>query len=321
MIPNIRYFYHSQVKEIKLKAENLDVVEGMVVQENEAEIEIKADFFIDASGAGSKTPTWLERLGYLAPVKTEIKVDLFYARRIYRSLSPHTIHTGSVLVYPNPPLFKCGGGLSPIEEGRWIVTLFGYGMDSIPGNDRDFLQFANALQQPDIYNLIVNAIPENDVSIYRFPALRRYHYEKLNRFPGNLIVLGDAFCRIDPVFGQGMSIAAHEAMELKKELEKVVHKQDLLQISKKVHRRFSKVVDIPWLIALSEDFRYSHTEGVKPAGLSILMWYVKQIIFACSRHQHIYTKLINVLHLKAHPFTLFAPSVLKTVLLEWKKLK
>lgn len=113
-----------------------------------------------------------------------------------------------------------------------------------------------------------------------------------------------------------MSISALEAIALKKELQRAVHKNGLAQISIHTHRSFSKIIDIPWLVALTEDFRFTQTVGKKPFGLPFLMWYVKKVILACETNEAVYEKLINVLQLKAHPITLFSPATLKSVLFQ-----
>ncbi|MFZ7942871.1 FAD-dependent oxidoreductase [Neobacillus sp. 19] len=318
-IPNISFMYESKAKKL-LVDDNQVEVKGIVIQKGgEMNEEILADLVIDAAGAGSQTSTWLKQLGYQTPAKTEVKVDLFYASRIYRSLSSKKKDWGSLLVYPNPPLQNRGGGIFPIENQRWMVTLLGYGVESPPKSGNEFLAYAKCLEKPEVYNAIKDGQPETDITIYRFPALRRFHFEKLSHFPNRLIVMGDAFCRMDPVFGQGMSISALEAVALKNELQKAVHINGLTQISLVTHRRFSKIIDVPWLIALTEDFRFSHTIGKKPFGLPFLMWYVKKVILACETNEAIYGKLINVLQLKAHPFTLFSPAALINVLFQPRK--
>ena len=209
---------------------------------------------MDASGAGSITSSWLQSLGYDAPSKTEVKVDLFYASRIYSSISSESHDWNNLLVYPNPPKQNGGGSISPIENQRWMVTLLGYAARSAPQNEDEFLQYARGLEHPDVYEAIKNGTPESNISVYRFPALRRFHYDKLEHFPNGLIVMGDAFCRMDPVFGQGMSIAALETIALKKELQKALQKKKPDQISKNAHRSFSNIIDVPWLIALLKTF-------------------------------------------------------------------
>jgi 2-polyprenyl-6-methoxyphenol hydroxylase-like FAD-dependent oxidoreductase len=319
MIPNVSFLYGQKAKKLQTHHEFAHV-EGLEVQiDGGALAPFKADLVIDASGAGSVTSSWLQSLGYDAPSKTEVKVDLFYASRIYSSLSSESYDWGNLLVYPNPPKQNYGGSISPIENQRWMVTLLGYAAESVPQSGDEFLQFARGLEHPEVYEAIKNGTPESDISIYRFPALRRFHYDKLKHFPNGLIVMGDAFCRMDPVFGQGMSIAALEAMVLKRELQKALQKQKPDKISKNAHRSFSKIIDVPWLIALTEDFRFTHTVGAKPFGLPILKWYVKRVILACAANQKVYGKLINVLQLKAHPISLFSISTLKAVLFLGKR--
>ncbi|MFK9090805.1 FAD-dependent oxidoreductase [Bacillus salipaludis] len=315
-IPNISFIYETKAKKLLLNTDQLQIDGIMIQKEEKMDQEIKADLVIDAAGAGSQTSSWLKQLGYQAPAKTEVKVDLFYASRIYRSLSSEKKDWSSLLVYPNPPSQNRGGGIFPIENQRWMVTLLGYGVDSPPNSGDEFLKYASSLEKLDVYDAIKEGQPETDVAIYRFPALRRFHFEKLSHFPNRLLVMGDAFCRMDPVFGQGMSISALEAVALKNELQKAVQKNGLTQISIQTHRCFSKIIDIPWLIALTEDFRFTNTVGKKPAGLPFLMWYVKKVILACETNEAVYGKLINVLQLKAHPFTLFSPATLKAVLFQ-----
>ncbi|WP_066071544.1 FAD-dependent oxidoreductase [Neobacillus soli] len=262
-IPNVSYMYETKAKKLLVNNDQTQI-NGIVIQkEGEMDLEIQTDLVVDAAGAGSQTSSWLKQLGYQAPAKTEVRVNLFYASRIYRSLSSKNKDWSNLLVYPNPPSQNRGGSISPIENKRWMVTLLGYGVDSPPNSGEEFLAYTKCLGKPDIYEAIEEGQPETDVTVYRFPALRRFHYEKLSPFPDRLIVMGDAFCRMDPVFGQGMSISALEAIALKKELQRAVHKNGLAQISIHTHRSFSKIIDIPWLVALTEDFRFTQTVGKK----------------------------------------------------------
>ncbi|MFL6557107.1 MAG: hypothetical protein ACJ8MO_13415, partial [Bacillus sp. (in: firmicutes)] len=90
------------------------------------------------------------------------------------------------------------------------------------------------------------------------------------------------------------------------------------RISKNTLRAVSKIIDVPWLIALTEDFRFTHTAGAKPFGLPLLQWYVKKVILACATNQAVYSRFINVLQLKAHPISLFSLPTLKAVLSQKK---
>jgi 2-polyprenyl-6-methoxyphenol hydroxylase-like FAD-dependent oxidoreductase len=312
-INNIQYIEEAKVLNL-LTSENQSKVRGVVYQHMEGVVaELVADLVVDSAGAASLTPKWLKDLGLPTPEKTEVKVDLHYASRIYQSLSPIENKWKGMLVYPNPPEQTSGGGIYQIEDNKWMVTLFGYGMEKSVTTAESFLKHAASLDHLPIYEAIKDAIPVSDVSVYQFPKLRRFHYEKHHQIPDGLVVIGDAFCRIDPVFAQGMSLSALEVSAFQNVLEQCQQTQSLNQISKMAHRSFSKLLMVPWLIALVEDFQFEHTTGKKVFGLSLMQSYIKKVVLTCSTDKDVYERFINVLHLKAHPITLFLPKVLKAI--------
>ncbi|WP_102262959.1 FAD-dependent oxidoreductase [Mesobacillus jeotgali] len=309
-IPNIDFRFGCKVQNLKF---NNDEMNTIVIEEKTGAVtELLADLVIDASGAASLHNEWLRDSGYGIPTKTEIKVDLFYASMVFKKLSHESINWHSLLAYPNPPEVERGGMISPIEGNRMLVTLIGYGTKEVPKDIDSFLEYAVTLDQPEFYELIKSESPlSEDIQIYRFPALRRYHFEKQRNFPTGLLVIGDSFCRVDPVFAQGMSLAAMEAKALR---ELLMHGLNKKQLTKSYHKKVSRILYIPWLIALTEDFRFRTTTGRKPIGLPILQWYVKKVVTACSHNEHVYKRFIQVLHLKSHPIILAHPRILAKVL-------
>jgi 2-polyprenyl-6-methoxyphenol hydroxylase-like FAD-dependent oxidoreductase len=309
-IPNINFRFNCKVQTINF---NNEEIHSLDMEDQNGEVtEILADLVIDASGAAALHNQWLRDSGYEIPAKTEIKVDLFYASMVFKRLSHESINWHSLLAYPNPPEVNRGGMISPFEGNHMLVTLIGYGTKEVPGDIDSFLEYAETLEQPEFYDLIKNELPLSEaVQIYRFPSLRRYHFEKLRKHPAGLLMIGDAFCRVDPVFAQGMSLAALEAKALRELLMQGLKKK---QLTKSYHKKVGRILDIPWLIALTEDFRFNTTSGRKPIGLPILQWYVKKVVAACSHNEHVYKQFIQVLHLKSHPISLAHPGILAKVL-------
>ena len=294
-----------------------DEINRVFIEDEDGSVtELLADLVIDASGAAALHNQWLRDSGYGLPAKTEIKVDLFYASMFYKKFSHEPTDWHSLLLYPNPPEFDRGGMISPIEGNRMLVTLIGYGTKQVPKDIDSFKEYARTLDKPEFYEVIKDELPlSEDVQVYRFPALRRYHFEKLKDFPSGLLVIGDAFCRVDPVFAQGMSLAAMEAKTLRELLMKGFNKK---QLTKSYHKNVSRIIDIPWLIALTEDFRFRTTSGRKPAGLPFLQWFVKKVTMACSQNERVYAQFIKVLHLKSHPISLARPVLLARIFLDFK---
>lgn len=308
-MPNIVFHYSCKVQNLLYRNNEVDRV--VTKEQNGNVTEIPADLIIDASGAAALHTKWLKDSHFCMPAKTEIKVDLFYASMVYQKLSPLTRDWHSLLSYPSPPSLNRGGTISPLEENHMLVTLIGYGEKDVPTNRDSFLQYSKKLDHPDFFQAIKAGLPLSDtVQVYRFPSMRRFHFERKNHLPSGLLVIGDAFCRVDPVFAQGMSLAAMEAKALKTLLSKGLSKKDL---TKKFHRKVSRIVDMPWLTALTEDFRFSTTSSPKPAGLHLLQWFVKKVSLACSHDEKVYTQFIRVLHLKSHPVSLVKLSLLARI--------
>ncbi|WP_213367765.1 FAD-dependent oxidoreductase [Mesobacillus boroniphilus] len=218
-IHNINFRFDCKVQNLKF---NTDEMNTIVIEDiNGVVTDLLADLVIDASGAAALHNQWLRASGYGIPTKTEIKIDLFYASMVFKKIAHESINWHSLLAFPNPPEVERGGMISPIEGNRMLVTLIGYGTKEIPKNKDSFLEYAQTLNQPEMYEVIKNESPlSEEVQVYRFPALRRYHFENQRNFPTGLLVIGDAFCRVDPVFAQGMSLAAMEAKALREILMK-----------------------------------------------------------------------------------------------------
>jgi 2-polyprenyl-6-methoxyphenol hydroxylase-like FAD-dependent oxidoreductase len=122
-IANIQFKFGCKVKKLVMDESQIT---GVIAEELDGKsAELEADMVVDTSGAGSHVPQWLTEMGFKAPQKNEVKVDLFYASMIFKSVSPGKFGWDSLLVYPNPPNLSRGGSVSPLEDNRFLVTLLG----------------------------------------------------------------------------------------------------------------------------------------------------------------------------------------------------
>ena len=243
-----------------------------------------------------------------------IGIGYGYTTRLYRQDPTCLTDARMIFIQPTPPHDKRLGALYPIEGGRWIVTLGGYKGGHAPADEQGFLEHAKNLAAPDIYNVIRRAEPISDFVTHGLPSNLRRHYERLPRFPDGYLVVGDAMCSFNPIYGQGMSVSAMEADLLDRCLTASGRQGGLRGFARGFFNGAAKVIDNPWMIAVGGDFLYSGVEGKKAPGTDLVNWYVGHVHNATHRDPAVTRAFIQVLMLLKAPSSLFHPRVVLQVL-------
>ena len=273
---------------------------------------LDAELVVDASGRGSRTPQWLEQLGFGRPTETEVGVDVGYASRFYRRPEKTPGDWTGLMIYPKPPGTRLGV-LFPVEDNRWMVTLVGWFGDHPPIDERGFLEFAASLPVLDLYRAIKDAEPVSPIASHRFPSNRRRHYERMERFPEGLVVLGDALCSFNPIYGQGMTTGALGVRLLDDSLNEQRRLGNtgttLTGFSHRFQRKIATVIDSPWLLTTAEDFRSPKTVGLRPWWTAPLCWYTGRVHRLTWSDQFTARRFLEVMHLTARPTALFHPYI------------
>jgi 2-polyprenyl-6-methoxyphenol hydroxylase-like FAD-dependent oxidoreductase len=273
-----------------------------------AEELLGADLVVDASGRGSRAPLWLEALGYPRPETEQVRVGLGYATRTYR-LPPDALDGDRGLVQAATPQHPRSGVLLLLEGDRWMVTLGGRLGDHPPADPDGFLAFARSLRFPDIYQAVRDAEPLDDPVGFRFPASVRHRYERLDRFPDGLLVMGDAVCSFNPIYGQGMSVAALEALTLRRQLQRGAVPQP-----RRWFRDLARVVDVPWDIAVGGDLAVPGVQGRRTLRIRLVNAYIARLHAAAAHDASLASTFVRVAGLVAPPQTLLRPQVALRVL-------
>jgi hypothetical protein len=158
-----------------------------------------------------------------------------------------------------------GGLMLPLEGNRWMATLGGLHGDAPSGDAEEFLTFAGTLRTPTIFNALRRAKRLDGVARYHFTGSVRRHFERSHAFPRGLLPIADAICRFNPVYGQGMSVAAQEACLLRRILEASREEDDpIAAMAPTFFADVQSLIVTPWSVAML-DFAFPDTSGKRPA--------------------------------------------------------
>jgi 2-polyprenyl-6-methoxyphenol hydroxylase-like FAD-dependent oxidoreductase len=296
-----------------------DRVTGVVLRHRareQHEEALAADLVVDVSGRGSRAPHWLNSLGYGNVQETSVKIDVGYATRIYRCPTHHlSSDWKALLIYGNPPDDKRGGVIFPIQGGHWMVTLAGSLRDYPPDDETAFLEFAHSLAQPDLYEAIKDAEPVTPIAVYKYSANRWRHYERMRRLPEGFIIMGDAACSFNPIYGQGMSVAAIEAQTLDLCLrEQFDGNNGVAGFTQSFQQAIARAIKTPWLLATGEDLRYPGAEGKRPLSTRLLNRYMRRVVELTASDPGMAATLLRVRNLLKPLRALFQPRIILAVL-------
>jgi 2-polyprenyl-6-methoxyphenol hydroxylase-like FAD-dependent oxidoreductase len=310
-LANVRLLEHSDALE-PVFDEVESRVTGLRVQlqhDSGGEETNSADLVVDASGRGSHSPAWLDALGYARPREESVQVQIGYMTRLYRRRPEHLPGKQAVVMAGCRPGWRFGVILAQ-EDDRWIVTLGGYLGDRPPADEVGYIESARSLPKPEIFEVIKEADSLTPLAPYQFSANLRRHYEELRRFPEGLLVFGDAMCSFNPVYGQGMTVACTEALALQECLA-----AGSQGIARRFFRAASKLIDIPWQMAVGSDLQHPAVAGKRTAQLRFINWYLAKLFQAAQHDAMLATSFLEVANLMKPPPSLMAPSIALRV---WK---
>jgi 2-polyprenyl-6-methoxyphenol hydroxylase-like FAD-dependent oxidoreductase len=270
---------------------------------------LDADLVVDAGGAGSRSHVWLAELGYAAAPQETVKVDVTYVTRYYRREQGQV---GGVLgvgcgAYPGMPR---GGGLASQEDDRFAVALIGLFGEQPPTDDAGMAAFAKSLPATEIAEIVGSATPLGPAVKMRYPASVRRRYERLRRFPEGYLVTGDALCSFNPTYGQGITVAAMEAVLL----QRLLATSGIERLAPRFFAAAAKLVDIPWSMAAGADLRFPEVEGKRPLVGRLTGAYFAQLYKAAAQDVEIGRAFIRVMNLIDPPTRMFAPAIVWRVL-------
>jgi hypothetical protein len=223
---------------------------------------------IEASRHGALTLSFLKSRGLPLPEETTIGVDIRYATGLF-ALSPEALgQFKTIVTFPKAPEDVHYGYLLSVENNRHQLLLVGRGDDATPVDEDAFLAYARTLGTPTIYDAMAGAKLFSEIVRYGFPESKWRHFGRLDRLPHGLLPIGDAICCLNPVYGQGITVAVQEAQALCRLLRvSALKAEPLATLSQTFLADAEDLIEQPWAISAIPDFIYPQTRGDRPEDL------------------------------------------------------
>ncbi|MER5325522.1 NAD(P)/FAD-dependent oxidoreductase [Streptosporangium roseum] len=294
---------HSRVNGVRVQS----------LEEGGAEEVISADLVVDATGRGSRTPIWLEDLGYPRVKEDRKKIGLGYVTQHYR-LTADPYH-GDLSINPVASAKLPRGAIFTKTDGdRVELTTYGILGDHPPTDQAGLYAWVKSLAVPDIYDALQHAEPLDEPVAFRFPTTLRRRYEDMERLPDGLLVTGDAVCCFNPVYAQGMTVAALGALTIRDHL----HSGAAPQPGQYFRDLARDVVDPPWQMTHTVDLGFPGVEGERTIPIRIQQAFLALVQKAASRDGTVTAAYMRTAGLVERPESLMRPAMLLRIL--WKGL-
>jgi 2-polyprenyl-6-methoxyphenol hydroxylase-like FAD-dependent oxidoreductase len=268
---------------------------------------LRADLVADATGRGARTPAFLDALGYGRPVEDQVAVRVAYSSQLLR-IPPGTLKELMVLV-GGPPGRPAGMACFGHEDDTWMFTVAGIAGREPPSEPAEMLAFAEGLAPAHVLAAIRAGEPLTEVCRFRYPESRWRRYDKMRRFPAGLLVFGDAICSFNPVYGQGMTMAALQAVALRRCLAA----RDDGDLSQRFFRATTRQIAPVWRGNWLNDFAVAPVTGWRSVPRRLLNWNVDKFMAAAQNDIAVTEAFARLLQMQDPATRLIRPSMVARV--------
>ena len=191
------------------------------------------------------------------------------------------------------------------ENDTWLFTLGGMMGCEPPTEYAEMVTFAEQFAPADVIAVLRAAEPIGEVSRHRVPSNRWRRYDKMGRLPDGLLVVGDAICSFNPIYGQGMTVAALDALALRDCLREGDH-----DLPRRFFGSSAKAIGVAWDLAVGSDLALPEVEGKRSVAVRLTNLYTDRILAAAESDPVVAERFLRVIHLVDPPSRLLRPAVL-----------
>ena len=271
------------------------------------EHQLDADLVVAATGRSARTPAFLEAHGYGRPAEQLYTVNLNYTSQFF-TVPVGLINEKTVLIAPTIER-STGAGLLVYENDVVVLTLIGVAGQKLPTDFAGVMTSMAELLPPHIITALRAGEPLGPVRAHNYPASVWRRYDKMSRFPKGLLVIGDAVCSFNPVYGQGMTSAALQAITLRDALR--VGTDDL---ARRYFCATTKKLRPIWRGNRFNDFAAIPADDWRSVPKRFLNWYMDKFMAAAATDIVLTETFVRILHLVEPASRLAHPALLMRVI-------
>jgi hypothetical protein len=164
--------------------------------------------------------------------------------------------------------------------------------------------------------------PLSEPMKYTYPESTRYHYESLPDQLDGLLVIGDAYCSFNPIYGQGITITALQALILRGLLSPADHPTanhgaanhraapgGAADLARHYFQAAGKLVADAWETSASSDLRFPEVDGKRRLGAALINAYGEKFRAAASVDQRLGETFLRVANMIDKPAKLLSPGI------------
>lgn len=309
-IPNIQFEYHCLAKGLlaDIKENRITGVRLENIAKKE-DVNLYADLIVDASGARSSAPDWLEALGFDRPIKTEVKIDYIQISRRYRFPSDYK-PDWKYTIYRFATLRK-GAYVMQLEDApdgtQWLVAFVSHFGEPIANTEEGFLEFAGRVVEPEFHAILKKSTPLTPIKQFSAPFTRKYSYAKIKRLPTSFIAIGDAVCIWAPHTGLGLATCAEEAVNLDLYLAKEKQNPGTVK-NRDFFQTIEKRIDFHWNNHIEKDVKQL-LNPKKSMSSKFKTWYKKSFSKLCNEDPNAWKASFDVALSEKPSSSIFRPAI------------
>ncbi|GAA1477335.1 FAD-binding monooxygenase [Nocardioides aestuarii] len=264
--------------------------------------ELAADLVVDATGRSARSVRWLAALGMAEPPLERVRVGVRYATT-HVERRDGDLGGRSVCVSAAVPRVPRVGVAIAQEDDTWVIGVCGYDEEQPPVDADGFRHYAAGVVAPEVAELLAGRALLHPPVTYRFPDCRRRRFDKVD-LPRGFAAVGDAVTSVDPAFGQGMSLAALQAVALRRRAGR-----GLEDVRRRHAVDAAAVAERAWTVVVGADLNLPGVEGARPPGHGAVSRYVARAQRVARRDPVVARTLMRVTNLLEPPTALMRPRI------------